>query len=128
MNQSTQRIRVLVADDHLVFRRGMRAILGAEPDTELVGEATDGEEAVAQALELCPDVIVMDLNMLYSESSPWSSSSLPKAASRTDRTTQHQQRRTHPRARSSGASPGRRSPLLGNVMMQSTSIGRWKGQ
>jgi DNA-binding NarL/FixJ family response regulator len=63
MNQSTQRIRVLVADDHLVFRRGMRAILGAEPDTELVGEATDGEEAVARALELCPDVIVMDLNM-----------------------------------------------------------------
>jgi DNA-binding NarL/FixJ family response regulator len=60
---STERIRVLVADDHPVFRRGMRAILGAEPDTELVGEATDGEEAVAQALELHPDVILMDLNM-----------------------------------------------------------------
>jgi DNA-binding NarL/FixJ family response regulator len=41
----------------------MRAILGAEPDTELVGEATDGEEAVARALELHPDVILMDLNM-----------------------------------------------------------------
>ena len=63
MDQSTQRIRVLVADDHPVFRRGMRAILGAEPDTELVGEATDGEEAIAQALELRPDVILMDLNM-----------------------------------------------------------------
>jgi DNA-binding NarL/FixJ family response regulator len=63
MDRSTERIRVLVADDHPVFRRGMRAILGAEPDTELVGEATDGEEAVARALELCPDVIVMDLNM-----------------------------------------------------------------
>jgi DNA-binding NarL/FixJ family response regulator len=63
INQSTQRIRVLVADDHPVFRRGMRAILGAEPDTELVGEATDGEEAIARALELRPDVILMDLNM-----------------------------------------------------------------
>ena len=63
MDQSAERIRVLVADDHPVFRRGMRAILGAEPDTELVGEATDGEEAVARALELRPDVILMDLNM-----------------------------------------------------------------
>jgi DNA-binding NarL/FixJ family response regulator len=63
MDQPTERIRVLVADDHPVFRRGMRAILGAEPDTELVGEATDGEEAVARALELGPDVILMDLNM-----------------------------------------------------------------
>jgi DNA-binding NarL/FixJ family response regulator len=58
-----ERIRVLVADDHPVFRRGMRAILGAEPDTELVGEATDGEEAISLALELQPDVILMDLNM-----------------------------------------------------------------
>ena len=63
MDRSTVRIRVLVADDHPVFRRGMRTILGAEPDTELIGEATDGEEAVALALELRPDVILMDLNM-----------------------------------------------------------------
>ena len=63
MNQSTERIRVLIVDDHPVFRRGMRAILGAEPDTEMVGEATDGEEAVVRALELRPDVILMDLNM-----------------------------------------------------------------
>jgi DNA-binding NarL/FixJ family response regulator len=63
MDQSTAPIRVLVADDHPVFRRGIRAILGAEPDTELVGEATDGEEAVARALHLRPDVILMDLNM-----------------------------------------------------------------
>ncbi len=56
-------IRVLVADDHPVFRYGMRAILGAEPDTEIVGEAVDGEEAVSLAAELDPDVILMDVNM-----------------------------------------------------------------
>jgi DNA-binding NarL/FixJ family response regulator len=61
MEGSAGPIRVLVADDHPAFRRGMRAILGADAGTELVGEATDGEEAVA--LELRPDVILMDLNM-----------------------------------------------------------------
>jgi DNA-binding NarL/FixJ family response regulator len=58
-----ERIRVLVADDHPVFRYGMRALLSAEPDTEPVGEATDGREAVARALELRPDVILMDFDM-----------------------------------------------------------------
>lgn len=58
-----ERIRVLLADDHPVFRYGMRAILGAEPDTELVGEATNGEEAVALAADLQPDVVLMDINM-----------------------------------------------------------------
>jgi DNA-binding NarL/FixJ family response regulator len=56
-------IRVLVADDHPVFRYGMRAMLGAEPDIELVAEATDGDEAMELALELKPDVILMDINM-----------------------------------------------------------------
>lgn len=63
IDQSPEPIRVLVADDHPVFRRGMRAILVAEPDVELVGEATDGDEAVELALALRPDVILMDLNM-----------------------------------------------------------------
>jgi DNA-binding NarL/FixJ family response regulator len=63
MNRSANPIRVLLADDHPLFRRGMRAMLCAEPDTELVGEATDGEEALDMALELRPDVILMDPNM-----------------------------------------------------------------
>ncbi len=63
MNQSANPIRVLLADDHPLFRRGMRAILRVEPDTELVGEATDGQQALDMALELRPDVILMDLNM-----------------------------------------------------------------
>jgi DNA-binding NarL/FixJ family response regulator len=58
-----ERVRVLVAADHPVFRYGMRALLLAEPDAELVGEATDGEEAIQLASSLRPDVILMDLNM-----------------------------------------------------------------
>ncbi|WP_219419153.1 response regulator [Pseudonocardia nigra] len=56
-------IRVLVADDHWGFRFGMRALLTAEPDIELVGEATTGAEAVAAAVEEHPDVVLMDLAM-----------------------------------------------------------------
>ena len=56
-------IRILIADDHPVFRYGLRALLSAEPTTDVVGEATTGEEAIAQALSLQPDVILMYLNM-----------------------------------------------------------------
>jgi DNA-binding NarL/FixJ family response regulator len=56
-------IRVVVADDHPTFRRGLRALIDSLPDIELVGEAADGQSAVAQAAELLPDVVVMDLNM-----------------------------------------------------------------
>jgi len=56
-------IRVLIADDHPMFRFGMRALLSAEPDTEVVGEATAGDEAVELATTTQPDVILMDLNM-----------------------------------------------------------------
>lgn len=56
-------LRVLIADDHPLFRSGLRALLGAVPDTAVVGEATTGEEAIALAAELQPDVIVMDLQM-----------------------------------------------------------------
>ena len=56
-------IRVLIADDHLLFREGLNALLFAIPDIEVVGEAATGEEAVARARELQPDVILMDINM-----------------------------------------------------------------
>src|SRR3954454_15734211 len=56
-------IRVLLADDHAVLRAGLRALLSAEPDMEVVGEAGDGEETVQQAEALRPDVIVMDIAM-----------------------------------------------------------------
>jgi len=54
---------VLVVDDHHVFRYGMRAMLGNTEDFEVVGEAESGEEAVERAAELCPDVVLMDLQM-----------------------------------------------------------------
>jgi NarL family two-component system response regulator LiaR len=56
-------IRVLVADDHAIVRRGICALLGTDPDSEVVGEALDGHEALAKAQELRPDVILMDLVM-----------------------------------------------------------------
>ncbi|MCB0153563.1 MAG: response regulator transcription factor, partial [Anaerolineae bacterium] len=56
-------IRILIADDHPVFRFGLRALLSAEPDTEVVGEATSGPQVIELAATLTPDVILMDINM-----------------------------------------------------------------
>jgi DNA-binding NarL/FixJ family response regulator len=56
-------LRILIADDHPVFRHGIRTLLEMMPDMEVVGEATTGAEAVGQAETLLPDVILMDLNM-----------------------------------------------------------------
>lgn len=56
-------IRVLIADDHPLFRDGLRTLLSAMSETEVVGEVATGEEAVAQATALQPDVILMDLHM-----------------------------------------------------------------
>ncbi len=59
----TSKIRVLIADDHPFFRDGLRVLLEATADTELVGEAGDGDEVVALAAGIQPDVILMDLRM-----------------------------------------------------------------
>jgi NarL family two-component system response regulator LiaR len=56
-------IRVLVADDHAVVRKGIAAVLSTEPGIEVVGEAAEGAEAVAAARQLHPDVVLMDLMM-----------------------------------------------------------------
>ncbi len=57
------RIRVLLADDHTLFREGMAAIIAAQPDFEIVGEASDGLEALVKARQLAPDLILMDITM-----------------------------------------------------------------
>ena len=59
----TSTVRVLVADDHAVVRAGIVALLEAESDIEVVGQAVDGDDAVAQALALLPDLVVMDVRM-----------------------------------------------------------------
>ena len=56
-------IHVLIADDHSLYREGVRKMLSVAQDIEIVGEATNGDEAIAQALALQPDVILMDLKM-----------------------------------------------------------------
>lgn len=56
-------IRLLLVDDHAVLRSGLRVLLNAQPDMEVVGEASDGAEAVAEALRLRPSVVLMDVAM-----------------------------------------------------------------
>jgi two-component system, NarL family, nitrate/nitrite response regulator NarL len=60
-NQTT--IRILIADDHPIFRDGLRRLLEAEPGFEVAGEAADGEEAVRQVQERKPDILLLDLAM-----------------------------------------------------------------
>ena len=59
----TNRIQVLIAEDYAPFRNGLRALLYSTPDMHLVGEATDGDDVIALAEQLQPDVIVMDLQL-----------------------------------------------------------------
>ncbi len=60
---TTSPIRILLVDDHTLVRQGIRRLLEDQPDLEVVGEAGDGQEAVAKAAELQPDVILMDIGM-----------------------------------------------------------------
>ena len=59
----TDPIRILIVDDHVAFRNGLRAMLKAAIDLEIVGEATDGAQAVELALQFQPDIILMDIQM-----------------------------------------------------------------
>ena len=63
MTQATDPIRVLVVDDHVLFRRGLQTVLAIEEGIEVVSEAADGVEAVHQAEQTLPDVIVLDIGM-----------------------------------------------------------------
>lgn len=58
-----EKIRILIVDDHLVVREGLKGMLISQPDFDVVGEASDGAAAVAQVLQLQPDVVLMDLRM-----------------------------------------------------------------
>jgi CheY-like chemotaxis protein len=63
LHQQDAKIRVLLVDDHAMVRQGLRAVLESYPDVEVVGEAGNGEEAVAQVEGLQPTIVVMDINM-----------------------------------------------------------------
>ena len=63
MEQATEPIRILIADDHPIFRFGMRTLLTALPDFTVVGEAVTGEEAIQLTDALLPDLVLMDINM-----------------------------------------------------------------
>ena len=57
------KLRILLADDHNVIREGLKALINSQKDMEVVGEAADGKAACEQAIELAPDVVVMDVSM-----------------------------------------------------------------
>jgi len=57
------KIRIMLADDHTLFRQGIRTLIAAEADMEVIGEASNGGDAVERAGELRPDVVLMDIGM-----------------------------------------------------------------
>ncbi len=63
MDKNDPSVRIVIADDHTIFRDGLRRLLEAEPELEVVGEAADGAEAVTQTCRLTPDILLLDLAM-----------------------------------------------------------------
>src|SRR5438093_4773785 len=60
---SSMNIHILLADDHTILRAGLKMMLNAQPDIEVVGEAQDGNQAIKETLRLLPDIILMDITM-----------------------------------------------------------------
>ena len=63
MNKADARLRILLADDHVTVRHGLKLLIDSQPDMNVVSEVSDGEAAIRGALELKPDVVVMDISM-----------------------------------------------------------------
>ena len=63
MNEQTTTLRVLLADDHVTVRHGLRLLIDGQPDMKVIAEASDGATAIQRALDLKPDVVVMDISM-----------------------------------------------------------------
>ena len=59
-------VNILIVDDHSIMREGLKAVLARQPDFNIIGEASDGSEAVKKAMKLHPDVVTMDVRMPYS--------------------------------------------------------------
>ena len=55
--------RLIIAEDHTILREGLRALIGSDPELEIIGEAIDGRDAVSCVEELAPDLVLMDLSM-----------------------------------------------------------------
>jgi len=63
MPEQTRHLRILLADDHVTVRHGLKLLIDGEPDMKVVGEASDGEAALRQAIDLKPDVVILDISM-----------------------------------------------------------------
>jgi DNA-binding NarL/FixJ family response regulator len=74
-------IRVVIADDHVLYRRGLQMVVSQEDDIDIVGEAGDGKEAVDRTVELLPDVVLMDVRMPFTPARPSRHSCPPRRSS-----------------------------------------------
>ncbi|WP_255639677.1 response regulator [Aquibacillus saliphilus] len=76
-------IKILLVDDHAVVRMGLKVLLNAVPDMEVVGEASEGNEGIEKALDLTPDVVLMDLSMPHGKDGLSATSELKKLLAKT---------------------------------------------